>query len=298
MTGSNQQYQKMRLQVISALMCLLLLVTPCFSKDTAPFDLGFEFTDKGLWVLTRKLSREESLQLRRELAHVTDATSKDPRYENFIVLEGTPISKLANDKYGQPLWLIKPEHIFTGADQIPGASVTVMSCLGPGRVNLKVGCRYRIGTVDFKHAGVDEAISGFYIWDTTVIKLQHSMSNKKLDALIDAWIAYYEAPGGPDRANKHWWASNEVMSWTGSDPELLWRFIVTCCNRDLSDKVIGDLAAGPLEDLIQYSGAKFIDRIEKLATEDQRFNYLLGGVWRSGPPDVWTRVELARKKVW
>lgn len=67
----------------------------------------------------------------------------------------------------------------------------------------------------------------------------------------------------------------------------------------MSDRVIAVFAAGPLEDLLAKHGQKYIDRIEELALEDEKFNMLLGGVWRNTmASEVWNRVQTARKQVW
>jgi hypothetical protein len=57
--------------------------------------------------------------------------------------------------------------------------------------------------------------------------------------------------------------------------------------------VLGALAAGELEDLIEYHGPAFIERIEQEAARDPRFRCLLCGVWRSSTPQVWARVLAA-----
>ena len=61
-----------------------------------------------------------------------------------------------------------------------------------------------------------------------------------------------------------------------------------------SDWVLGMLAAGPVEDLLQQSGSQFIERIETEARRDPTFRSMLNGVWKSGSPEVWTRLEAAR----
>ena len=69
--------------------------------------------------------------------------------------------------------------------------------------------------------------------------------------------------------------------------------------RDVSKRTLALLAAGPLEDLLAYDGARCIDRVEQLAKEDEKFNWLLGGVWRNSMTDeVWERVQAVRKEIW
>ena len=73
-----------------------------------------------------------------------------------------------------------------------------------------------------------------------------------------------------------------------------WRVILAVLSRKPSDEVLGRLAAGPLEELIQTDGAAFIERMEECARKEPAFRHLLGGVWRSGTTDIWARVEKAR----
>lgn len=104
---------------------------------------------------------------------------------------------------------------------------------------------------------------------------------------------------------------NDVIAWFEDDqaledvsfcqeyPELVWQAILEILRRDLTDEEKGDLAAGPLEELLYFHGADFIDRVEQAAQTDEQFNHLLGGVWRAEMPlEIWERVEKVRKEVW
>ena len=81
-------------------------------------------------------------------------------------------------------------------------------------------------------------------------------------------------------------------------PETAWELILDVLNRDQSEHIVGMLAAGPLEDLIEYHGPQFIERIETTARKDPAFRHALGGVWESNSPEIWARVESARVKSW
>lgn len=82
------------------------------------------------------------------------------------------------------------------------------------------------------------------------------------------------------------------------EPELGWNLILRILGQDQSDHVLEMLAAGPLEDLIQYHGPAFIERIETQAAANANFKHLLGGVWESSTPDIWSRVEKVRGAAW
>lgn len=121
-----------------------------------------------------------------------------------------------------------------------------------------------------------------------------------LETVVDAWILAQDAEEHSVQYEENYWAIAYVLDWDSpADEERLWEFILKTHHRDKSDEVVGMLAAGPLENLLSSAGAKYIDRIEQLAKDDEKFNYLLGGVWKLGcPDDVWERLLKARKETW
>ncbi len=125
------------------------------------------------------------------------------------------------------------------------------------------------------------------------------MTDTEMTKVVDAWIASSESEK-VDTNSENWWATSLVMDWhfEGED-EFLWNFILSAYQRDMSERAFAGLAAGPLEDLLADNGEKYIDRIETLARRDPKFNYLLGGVWKSSiTKGVWDRVEKARLQAW
>lgn len=83
------------------------------------------------------------------------------------------------------------------------------------------------------------------------------------------------------------------------EPEIAWPAILQILTNELTEDQIAVLAAGPLEDLLGVHGLQFIDRIEREAEQNSRFNHLLGGVWKNQmTQDIWERVQKARKEVW
>jgi hypothetical protein len=82
------------------------------------------------------------------------------------------------------------------------------------------------------------------------------------------------------------------------EPATAWNLILSILEVDRSTRVLEMLAAGPLEDLIEYHGSEFVDRIEQRALADSEFRRLLGGVWKSGTPAVWRRIAAVRGEGW
>jgi hypothetical protein len=126
------------------------------------------------------------------------------------------------------------------------------------------------------------------------------MDEPDLNQIVDAWIAAENAEDVSPEREANWWAISQVMDWSiDREGEHLWQFMSAAYKRELSDKAVAILAAGPLEDLLANQGAEYIERVEELARRDPKFNYLLGGVWRSSMTDeVWERVQKIRLQVW
>jgi hypothetical protein len=129
------------------------------------------------------------------------------------------------------------------------------------------------------------------------------MTEEELDAVIDAWVAAQETGMDSPEYEKNEWAVDLVIDWSlgpdSGNPELLWRFILATYKRDISQRVVGMLAAGPVENLLSEFGPDYIASVEDLARQDERFRWLLGGVWRLEMTDeVWQRLQSARDVVW
>jgi hypothetical protein len=117
---------------------------------------------------------------------------------------------------------------------------------------------------------------------------------------IEEWAtAYIDATLSPDQLKpgyELWWAIERFIlnAHDPSKAEDCWSAILEVLSRNPPQSVLDVLAAGPLEDLISYHGDAFIDRIELMARQEPAFRLLLRGVWESGPPELWARVQLAQ----
>jgi hypothetical protein len=116
------------------------------------------------------------------------------------------------------------------------------------------------------------------------------VSNEQIKELASSWIA---------NKGNYCPALTQLDNLCSEEPEDAWLVIQEIASREISDKIKGSLAAGPIEDLLARHGVSFIDRVETKARRDPKFNYLLGGVWQNSiRADVWTRVIKIRNKVW
>lgn len=120
----------------------------------------------------------------------------------------------------------------------------------------------------------------------------------EFDTLLADWRQFYEKqlpPPAPHNCDlPEFWAVMKLDELAFHDPDTAWLLILELAQQNLSDNAFGCLAAGPLEELIEHHGAEVVDRIEVEAVANPQFRRLLCGVWRSGLPDVWARIERAR----
>ena len=94
----------------------------------------------------------------------------------------------------------------------------------------------------------------------------------------DLAVTWIEQQRQEDGGN---WAIQRVMQLCEpiSDPELVWPIILRLVELSSDDLLLGDVAAGPLEDLLCGHGTLFIERVEAQAKQDRKFRRCLSGVW-------------------
>lgn len=119
------------------------------------------------------------------------------------------------------------------------------------------------------------------------------------ERLILAWIALHEVEQDSADHKRNFWAFDKIWDLSRKNPQLCWEIILEILGHDIGDRVLSNLAAGPLEDLLVKHGPAFIDRVEAQAREDERFRTLLGGVWQNEMSDeVWQRLLAVSGERW
>jgi hypothetical protein len=112
--------------------------------------------------------------------------------------------------------------------------------------------------------------------------------------LLEAWREWAEwtraHPGEGQPSDLIGWME---FNWVVEDyPEQAWSAILAALEDPRMEASLEVLAAGPLEDLLSLHGETFISRVEEAARSNQKFAWLLGGVWQfQMSDDVWKRVQ-------
>lgn len=120
------------------------------------------------------------------------------------------------------------------------------------------------------------------------------MDNHEREKLVSAWIILQLAGEGTALYEENFWAHEKMSQLAFSESVLCWEIIVRIFNRNPNNWVLSNLAAGPLEDLLTDHGEDVIDSVEKMAISDERFRWMLRGVWRNAISEsVWRRIQRA-----
>ena len=123
---------------------------------------------------------------------------------------------------------------------------------------------------------------------------QRPVFPQKLD-LIPAWIRLHYSKRSTLQHEEDFWAFEMMSFLVWEQPELAWGIILDILAADSSPRILGNLAAGPFEDLLTKYGERFIDKVEEEAQRNPMFRELLNVVWKNGmSDDVWIRVQTAR----
>jgi hypothetical protein len=93
-----------------------------------------------------------------------------------------------------------------------------------------------------------------------------------------AWIAHPRQPSQRGTTDELDQAFDEVTDMAHDDPETLWPIIVRMVREAPDEHHLQTVGAAPLENLLWFHGAEFVDRIEAIARTDARFREALGQV--------------------
>jgi hypothetical protein len=94
-----------------------------------------------------------------------------------------------------------------------------------------------------------------------------------LNALAEAYLRNHRS-----FEDKDFWAWEEVRRLIEDDPEAAWRVTLLLLDKVESDAEVGYIAAGPLEDFIDFHGHTALDRIDEVVDRNKRLQLALSTV--------------------
>jgi len=111
-------------------------------------------------------------------------------------------------------------------------------------------------------------------------------------SLVDKWIEYHQTQ------NKElFWAWEQLDDAVHDSPNEAFEYILSIAQTTTDPLVLSNLGAGPLEDLLVYHGAEYIDQVETKARQIPQFTQVVKSVWKNNMSnDVWERISAIKAK--
>jgi hypothetical protein len=105
------------------------------------------------------------------------------------------------------------------------------------------------------------------------------------------------AEGWLTKPEREWSSDDEaVYGLLHREPDKLLSVIFGVMQLTDDKRILGGLAAGPLEDFLGVHGEAYLDTIHSLAIKHRRLREVLDGVWQgSMPKRVWHRIEILKQ---
>lgn len=109
----------------------------------------------------------------------------------------------------------------------------------------------------------------------------------------DQYIAHYLKKTETGHHIADWTELDEtLLYYINNNPHKALSIIRLIIEKAPSEKLIYYVAAGPLEDLLNYNGEKIINDLIEIARPNPKFRLALGGVWKSKIKEtVWSKVQ-------
>jgi len=126
-----------------------------------------------------------------------------------------------------------------------------------------------------------------------------TMTAQEILTLAKAWVHLHSVKENSPEWEEAFWAYDRLDEWIHEMPEVAWDAITEIRRLDGSDRLLSNLAAGPLEDFLVYHGEAYINLIEDACKSDDQLRKLLGATWQNEMPDsLWSRIRALALPVW
>jgi len=109
--------------------------------------------------------------------------------------------------------------------------------------------------------------------------------------LITGWIDLQLASLNSPEWEESVWSAQILDELVDDYPREAFDVVLSIMESPDAERVIGGVAAEPIEDLLVQHGDEFIELVENEAKRSPKFRHMLGGVWRSSMDEsIWLRL--------
>ena len=100
-----------------------------------------------------------------------------------------------------------------------------------------------------------------------------------IENISKVWIELCGFKQGSAEYESRFWAWEELNDATSESPEIAWTIICEILKKTDSDQVIGNLAAGPLEDMMRYHDRFTMEKIKNEIQGNPKLKKCMADVW-------------------
>ena len=120
--------------------------------------------------------------------------------------------------------------------------------------------------------------------------------NKENIAIAHTWIqncaSAYSFGNTSIEAESTWWAYEKLEQLIDQNPQRAFEVILEILKLADEERVLDNLAAGPLETLLVKNGDKVIEDVVYWAKNNTKFFELLRGVWGNSIDErIWSKIK-------
>ena len=100
-----------------------------------------------------------------------------------------------------------------------------------------------------------------------------------MNELISTYFKNYKRFIEGKSQNDTIWAVEKIEHLVKESPMQGLEAVIQLIKESDDDETLSYIAAGPLENLLVFNGSKIVDRLTKIADNDERIQLALSGVW-------------------
>jgi hypothetical protein len=114
----------------------------------------------------------------------------------------------------------------------------------------------------------------------------------EFEQIAVSWINLHHAELNSDEYIEEFWSFDKLSDFCRKRPHDSWKVIVEIYERNSGNKVISNLAAGPIEDLLVYHGNLALILIDQYCHEEHKFVEVMKLIWKNSMSDeVWGQLQ-------
>jgi hypothetical protein len=122
------------------------------------------------------------------------------------------------------------------------------------------------------------------------------MDQDKKNKIAESWIRLHNSKQDSTEYENEFWSFETIDELIHQEPNDALEVILAIAELCNNEKILANLGAGPIEDLMLYFGPEFIDRVEVEAKKNLKFKRALKSVWLDPEEtSVWQRLNKITK---